>query len=579
MIEGIKVINQKGIMPYSFFNVVFIDIQKYSERELSNIIAHEKVHIQERHWIDLLIIELLMVLFWVNPVVWLYERSIKQNHEYLADQGVLLAGYHPGQYQALLINQLMGVKVLGFAHNLNFSLNKKRMEMMKKEKSPGAHKMKLLLALPVVALLVFAFAKKEYLPVYQDANTLAPYETMGDNKTLDEPLQIWGKVLAMDKKPIEMAEFICQGKVLDFKSNSRGEFMIELPTGYSYKEHIIDVGNDSKLSGLKIMVESDGFEASTMLIDPEIPYNSREILLRKKIAVKGSIINNHAEPLDGVIVTDSKTGISSRTNSKGEFEIASAQGHILEIVKPEYRTIHYALVDLENKPIEVVMKKGDKLIKIEGKVLTNDRVPLTGANVIQKGTNNGTVVDENGEFKLDVPDNSQLVISFVGYKTVTRRVTSDFTNDGPFKVTYTLPKGVFNVKLPETGNEEKLIKGDVVEVTPPPPPPKKGNKDEVFTIVEDMPYFGEGGMYQLAQELKKETNWVMEKTKDRGIAVVGFTVSSNGSIVDPHIVSSANSKMLDASAVKIIQKLDYWRPGIQRGKKVPVDLTVPVKFE
>ena len=131
MIDDIKVIDRKTTMPFSFFNVVFIDIQMYSERELSNIIAHEKVHIQERHWIDLLIIELLTVLFWVNPVVWLYERSIKQNHEYLADRGVLLAGYNPGSYQALLINQLMGVKVLGFAHNLNFSLNKKRMEMMK----------------------------------------------------------------------------------------------------------------------------------------------------------------------------------------------------------------------------------------------------------------------------------------------------------------------------------------------------------------------------------------------------------------------------------------------------------------
>ncbi|MDZ7606612.1 MAG: M56 family metallopeptidase [Cyclobacteriaceae bacterium] len=133
------------------------------KEELSNIIAHERVHIQEKHWVDLLIIELLAVLFWVNPVVWLYERAIKQNHEYLADQGVLLAGYSPGQYQALLINQLMGVKVMGFAHNLNFSLNKKRMEMMKKEKSPGVSKMKLLLALPVIALLVFAFAKKRII--------------------------------------------------------------------------------------------------------------------------------------------------------------------------------------------------------------------------------------------------------------------------------------------------------------------------------------------------------------------------------------------------------------------------------
>ena len=137
LIDEVTVINiKRKIMPFSFFNAVIINIQEYSKEELSNIIAHEKVHIQERHWVDLLIIELLTVVFWINPIVWLYEKSIKQNHEYLADQGVLLAGYHPGQYRALLINQLMGVKILGLTNNLNFSLNKKRMEMMKKDKSP-----------------------------------------------------------------------------------------------------------------------------------------------------------------------------------------------------------------------------------------------------------------------------------------------------------------------------------------------------------------------------------------------------------------------------------------------------------
>jgi TonB family protein len=70
----------------------------------------------------------------------------------------------------------------------------------------------------------------------------------------------------------------------------------------------------------------------------------------------------------------------------------------------------------------------------------------------------------------------------------------------------------------------------------------------------------------------------MGKTRDRGKVVVGFTVSSNGNIINAHVANTSDSKMLDASAVKIIQSLDHWRPGVQRGKKVPVDLTVPVNF-
>jgi TonB family protein len=433
-INGIKIINQHATAPFSFFNVVFIDIQEYSERELSNIIAHEKVHIRERHWIDLLIIELLAVLFWINPVVWLYERSIKQNHEYLADQGVLLAGYSPGQYQALLINQLMGVKVLGFAHNLNFSLNKKRMEMMKKEKSPWASKMKLLLALPIIALLVFAFAKKEYVMV------------------------------------------------------------------------------DAENTSIDVQTEID----------------------------------------EGIITND--------------------------------------------------------LITVKGKVTDSEGMPLTGANVILKGTNHGTVVDRQGAFVLEVPksdkpfdrgdvtiDNAQaIVISFVGYGNH-EYVFNTHSEPESKEVKIKLHKASYNVTLPEIGDDEKLIKGTILEFPTPqigdanhqidgeiievPAPPKKENKEEeIFTIVEDMPYYAEGGMYQLARDIKEQTNSIMGKTQDRGEVVVGFTVSSDGNIIAAHVVTTSDSKMLDASAVKIIQSLNYWRPGVQRGKKVPVDLTVPVNF-
>jgi TonB family protein len=401
-INGIKIINQHATAPFSFFNVVFIDIQEYSERELSNIIAHEKVHIRERHWIDLLIIELLAVLFWINPVVWLYERSIKQNHEYLADQGVLLAGYSPGQYQALLINQLMGVKVLGFAHNLNFSLNKKRMEMMKKEKSPWASKMKLLLALPIIALLVFAFAKKEYVMV------------------------------------------------------------------------------DAENTSIDVQTEID----------------------------------------EGIITND--------------------------------------------------------LITVKGKVTDIEGNPMTGANVIVKGTNNGTVVDRQGQFLLETPRKFTLLISYVGYKTTETSFTFKDLEKKDGMVGISMKKSVFNLKLPQIGNKEELINGEIIEVAPPSP--KKAKDKEIFTIVEDMPYYGQSGMYELATDLQKQTARVMEKSKDRGEVVVGFTVSSNGAIVNPHIIKSSESKMLDASALKIIQSLDRWRPGVQRGKKVPVDLTVPVNF-
>jgi protein TonB len=135
---------------------------------------------------------------------------------------------------------------------------------------------------------------------------------------------------------------------------------------------------------------------------------------------------------------------------------------------------------------------------------------------------------------------------------------------------------ILEFPTPQIGDANHQIDGEIIEVAPPSP--KKAKDKEIFTIVEDMPYYGQSGMYELATDLQKQTARVMEKSKDRGEVVVGFTVSSNGAIVNPHIIKSSESKMLDASALKIIQSLDRWRPGVQRGKKVPVDLTVPVNF-
>jgi TonB family protein len=612
IIEGIKVIDQPEIMPYSFFNVVFIDIQKYSKRELSNILAHEKVHIQERHWIDLLIIELLSVLFWINPVVWLYERSIKENHEYLADQGVLLAGFHPGQYQALLINQLMGVKVLGFAHNLNFSLNKKRMKMMKKEKSPWASKMKLLLALPIIALLVFAFSKEEYVYETEQNDELASYERYGEIKVLKEPIRLAGEVMTIEGEAIQGAQFNNNQHLFKLKSDANGQFDFEIPKGFKFRETIIDDGNHYK-KGLKILVNKEGYEPSKMLIDPDKARGKSEIKMLAHINVTGKIIDKHNQPIEGATVMDKKTRIATTSDSKGEFEIASTQYHMLEVKKEGYRTVNYALIDYENNSCNIVMEKGDDpMIKIRGKVLNSEGIPLTGANVILKGTNNGTVVDREGEFVLDVPksdksfkrstnegevmvDNAQaLVVSFVGYGTH-EYVFDTQSDQEPIEVKIKLHKATFNITLPEIGDDEELIRGAIVEVPSPefddreesrqgeivelPPPPKGNKKKEIFTIVEEMPNYKNGGMYQLAADIKELTTSISKNTSDRGEVLVGFTVAADGSIVNPQVVESSKSKMLDGSAIKIIQKLDNWSPGIQRGKKVPVDLTVPVKFE
>lgn len=274
IIDGITIINlKKRAMPFSFFKVVFINIEAYSKEELSNIIAHEKVHIQERHWIDLLIIELLTVVFWINPIVWLYEHSIKQNHEYLADRGVLLAGYHPGQYQALLINQLMGIKVIGFTNNLNYSLNKKRMEMMKKKKSQTIKKLKLFLVLPLVASLIFAFTERKI--VFEKVELPKSEKTINENpvslplvQPQEELALLKGSVFEEDNTPLANAyiilldnkkdspfrntNMVLEAKYKQIITDSQGKFEIDVPRDVFTGIVVSHIGYYTKFYGVKL---------------------------------------------------------------------------------------------------------------------------------------------------------------------------------------------------------------------------------------------------------------------------------------------------------------------------------------
>ena len=223
--NGMRVVeNEKYGLPFSFFNIVFINPKFHTQDDLPEILAHEKVHIRENHWFDLLFIELLTVIFWFNPFIWLFERAIKQNHEYLADKGVLAQGHTVGRYQALLVNQLMGMQIIGITNNLNFALSTNRLKMMTKKKTSARRLIRFTWALPALALLLFAFAEPEYS--YKETeivgNKLMPAKTQSEKQ-----LTINGKVVSKETgKVIPGASIVIKGSTVGCVSDRNGTFTL-----------------------------------------------------------------------------------------------------------------------------------------------------------------------------------------------------------------------------------------------------------------------------------------------------------------------------------------------------------------
>jgi len=254
-IEGLLIVkNEKYTMPFSFFNIVFIHHEISKSYELKEILAHEKVHIRGLHWFDLLIIELLTVIFWFNPLIWLFEHAIKQNHEYLADKGVLAQGHSPGRYQALLLNQLAGIQITGITNSLNFAINENRFKMMTKMKTPKIKKVKFAWSLPVLALMLIAFAEPEY-KINTGENAIN--QLISEEQTEAKEQIIYGKVLKeKSKEPLYGASIVIRGTTIGTVSDQEGNFRLLNPnpktdpaTGGSYTEFVISfVGYESEVA-------------------------------------------------------------------------------------------------------------------------------------------------------------------------------------------------------------------------------------------------------------------------------------------------------------------------------------------
>jgi beta-lactamase regulating signal transducer with metallopeptidase domain len=147
---------EKDIIPFSFGNNIFINNQLKDEAELKEIIRHEFVHVKQKHTHDIIWSELLCILNWYNPFVWLIRKAIRQNLEFIADNKVLEQGFDKKKYQYLLL-KVTGNNHFSIANQFNFSSLKKRIAMMNKMKSARAQLIKFLFIVPLIAVMLLAF--------------------------------------------------------------------------------------------------------------------------------------------------------------------------------------------------------------------------------------------------------------------------------------------------------------------------------------------------------------------------------------------------------------------------------------
>lgn len=159
-----------NIAPFSFFNTIVVNPKNFNEKELEQVITHEKTHARQLHSIDVLISNLLTIILWFNPFSWLYKKEIIQNLEFIADRQANTKSKSLKSYQKLLLKTSLSQNQLSISNNFYQSLIKKRIIMLQKSKSKNVNLLKLTFVIPLTALFLMSFNTKEVYIAKNETN-------------------------------------------------------------------------------------------------------------------------------------------------------------------------------------------------------------------------------------------------------------------------------------------------------------------------------------------------------------------------------------------------------------------------
>lgn len=148
----------------SFFQYIFINVNGLTETEIEQIIQHEYWHFRLKHSYDILFIEVMKVLFWANPAIYLIKKSLMEVHEFQVDEKVVNQ-FDSSEYAHLLL-KLAIPQNTSFINQFSTQPLKSRIIFLFTKRSNTMKRLFYLGMLPMIAIGLVAFAKEEIRVIY-----------------------------------------------------------------------------------------------------------------------------------------------------------------------------------------------------------------------------------------------------------------------------------------------------------------------------------------------------------------------------------------------------------------------------
>ena len=585
------VFTEGGIPPFSFFRFIFINPNEFDSVDFQQIMQHEQAHVRQRHSFDVVFMEVLNIVFWCSPLVYFYKESLRNVHEYLADEAVLRTNTTP-QYGRLLLRQQQSGVALSLTSNISnhfFSQLKKRILMMTRNKSKRTALIKYALAAPIFLILTAALASPK-LPI------LAKTEVLSDKvvKAIDklEKEESENKIVGDNSLLANIMDLVTPSSPSLAAAKNNIDTMPKIKEG----ETIVYVGNYKtggiiKVSELQKIDKVNAFMMVNGKLEEGIVQSYVVVRVsRGEDPQQANVIGSHiSEPLKGLIEKarggDQFQFFQIKGRWTGEAEVRNfgsmsflvkddVSSSVNNIDPNDIKSVNVNKDEVNGNSVTIEMKdgtirvlKGEELKQWE-KYNEGDRV-----RIFSNKQPIYTIVDENPEFpqgqaalfkwlgsNIQYPKEARdnkiegtVYVGFVvnqdgaisdvvvkrgiggGCNQEAVRVISAMPNWKPGKlkgqfvrVAYTLPIK-FKIDQNNTNIEPKTQQQSNVEA-------EKNTNDQIYTIVDQNPEFpqGQAALFKwLGENIKYPVT--AREAGGAGIVYVGFVVETDGSITNINI--------------------------------------------
>ena len=524
------VITENGTAPFSWMKYIVLSREDY-ESGYSQILTHEKAHIALRHSWDLLFVDLITVLQWFNPVIWMLKSDLRALHEFEADDAVLRSGANIKEYQYLLIKKAVSKSGYSVANSFNHSTLKARITMMLNKKSSRMSAWKALYVLPLVGISLAATAETKVDYQYEDQQHVAVADTL-DGKDSKNSL------------PEPKSEFTR-------KNLREGRFLVD-------KENntltLIYFDSDCK----ELQVKYTGLDLNKNI------YMHNGAIVTKEMQDKATfddpdvvVIVAYLKDKNRVSAAITKTGpyVTGTINVNEEEEGFTLKSSI------QVRTADEEKVEADANDLVIVvngerMADGFDLNTISAETITSMEVLKTEKALQEYGTDKGVIVITTDPTKANekkpAPD-----IYIDGKKATSEEVAALPAN----------PKGY----IEPDGTVQLITEEKSAEKKGPVP----------FQHLGQQPSFNGGNANEFSKWVAANMKYPEKcrQSKIQGRVTLQFTITEKGEVTDVRVLRGVNEE-LDKEALRVVSASPRWTPGKDKnGNIVPVSFTFPVLFQ